>query len=393
MRQGWASAIIVAGLLVRLHGQDAPTRQDIEAVLLKRAGAMQANQTAEILKFFEAYTTSDYSHNGKPRDVLLSELRQYPARTFVIKATYQIEDLTVNGNTAQASVSCREYNPVMEQGITDPYKARSYRETSWTERIVWVKVPQQGWKMKTLDETSALNRDRVVPAPLTDAKPINLKTNSKDDLKYVWIAPGKFVMGCSGDYPDCPGDAKPAHEVTITKGFWLGQTEVTQAAYEKVIGKNPSFFRGRSLPVESTTWQDTQNYCTSAGGRLPTEAEWEYAARAGTTEPRYGDLNKIAWYRGNSALKTHEVGTLQPNPWGLYDMLGNVWEWTADRYDGDYYKSSPGINPLGPLSGNLPRVLRGGSWDNEVAYFGPSYRSKGGPAYRDGVFGFRCVLE
>ena len=161
------------------------------------------------------------------------------------------------------------------------------------------------------------------------------RENPKDGLRYVYIRPGEFQMGCASG---CSGD-DPQHRVRITKGFWIGQTEVTQAAYARVMkGAHPSHFKGDNLPVESVTWKMADDYCHAVDMRLPTEAEWEYAARAGDTNERYGDIDKIAVYNSESTAK---VGSKAPNAWGLYDMLGNAWEWTNDWYDKDYYKNSP----------------------------------------------------
>jgi formylglycine-generating enzyme required for sulfatase activity len=186
-------------------------------------------------------------------------------------------------------------------------------------------------------------------------------------------------MGCSPGSPelrfldardtDCKDNEKPAHEVTISNGFWMGQTEVTQQAYQRVMGKNPSSFKGEQLPVETVTWEKATEYCGKVGLRLPTETEWEYAARAGD---KSAALGSVAWYFRNSGGKTHVVQSKSANPWGLYDMLGNVEEWVADWYGA--YPDGGGIDPKGP-SGVRPkdmdrvlgeweyRVVRGGSWD------------------------------
>ncbi len=146
-----------------------------------------------------------------------------------------------------------------------------------------------------------------VPAANIDRgpQPGSTKLNAKDGQLYVWIPPGSFIMGCSPGDTECFDHEKPAHNVSITKGFWLGQTPVTQAAYQRVVGTNPSHFKGDNLPVEQVTWDEAKQYCEAVGGRLPTEAEWEYAARTGTAVARYGNLDAIAWYQGNRGSQTH----------------------------------------------------------------------------------------
>ena len=216
--------------------------------------------------------------------------------------------------------------------------------------------------------------------------------NPKDGLTYIWIKPGKFMMGCSPGDQQCFPSEKPPHEVEITRGFWMGQTDVTQAAYRKVTGQSPSDFKGGLRPVEQVTWTEASDYCQAVGLRLPTEAQWEYAARAGTTTSMYGELDQIAWYDKNSGLSTHDVKTKLPNAWGLYDMLGNVWEWVADWYDESYYNKSPARDPSGPTAGTQ-RVLRGGSWDVDPQVVRASYRSWVEPGYRVNNFGFRCAGE
>jgi formylglycine-generating enzyme required for sulfatase activity len=214
--------------------------------------------------------------------------------------------------------------------------------------------------------------------------------NPKDGLAYVWIQAGTFEMGCSPGDNECKADEIPAHQVTITNGFWMGQTPVTQQAYQRVAGSTPGrLSKGPQLPVETVNWNEAQNYCEAAGMRLPTEAEWEYAARAGGTTSRYGDIDHVAWYSANSGNKTHEVAQKQPNAWGLYDMLGNVWQWTADWY-ADQYSGNSETDPHGPPGGRYRR-LRGGSWNLDQRFIRFSSRNRREPEFRNSAFGFRCL--
>ena len=218
------------------------------------------------------------------------------------------------------------------------------------------------------------------------------KINPKDGLTYIWIPPGSFMMGCSPGDTECYADEKPSHRVEITKGFWIGETPVTQEAYERVTGSNPSHFKGLQRPVETVSWEDALKYCQTVGARLPTEAEWEYAARAGSTAARYGELDEIAWHTKNSNNQTHDVQGKKPNGWGLYDTLGNVWEWVADWYGESYYESSEARDPAGPKDGTQ-RVVRGGSWNDIPQIARASLRFRVEPVYRYFIIGFRCVGE
>jgi formylglycine-generating enzyme required for sulfatase activity len=209
---------------------------------------------------------------------------------------------------------------------------------------------------------------------------------------FVQIPSGKFEMGSNnGD-----ADEKPVHQVIITKWFEMGKYEVTQAQWEAVTGNNPSRFKGANLPVENVSWNDVQAFISSLNARsndgyiyrLPTEAEWEYACRAGTTGDYAGSLYEMAWYEDNSGGKTHPVGTKQPNAWGLYDMHGNVWEWCAD-WKGSY-ESGTATDPRGPSSGSA-RVSRGGGWFHPAAICRSAFRDSLSPGSRGGHLGFRLV--
>jgi len=232
-----------------------------------------------------------------------------------------------------------------------------------------------------------------LPPPPESVSPVlragATKRNEKDGLTYVWILPGTFQMGCSPGDGECDDNEKPAHQVTISRGFWMGQTEVTQEAWRRVMGTDPSHFKGPKLPVESITWDDARSYCQAAGMRLPTEAEWEYAARAGSSESRYGDIDAVAWYFGNSGNQTHEVGQKQPSRWGLRDMLGNLWEWVEDWY-AEQYPPGAATDPRGPSSGTQ-RGLRGGAWGVYSRGMRASCRVRTAPADRGSYIGVRCA--
>jgi formylglycine-generating enzyme required for sulfatase activity len=183
--------------------------------------------------------------------------------------------------------------------------------------------------------------------------------------------------------------------VTITRGFWMGQTEVTEAAYARYAKANGegTVDANANWPMVSVSWYDARSYCQWAGLHLPTEAEWEYAARAGTTGSRYGTLDDIAWYSRNIGGElVHRVREKRPNAWGLYDILGNVWQWVADWYGEKYYEQEVAIDPAGPSSGQS-RVLRGGSWNDIARNVRASVRDGGGPANRGNDVGFRCAGE
>jgi formylglycine-generating enzyme required for sulfatase activity len=207
-----------------------------------------------------------------------------------------------------------------------------------------------------------------------NASPADVEVNPKDGLTYVKIPAGRFEFGCSVGDKECYSDEKPPLIIPVAKPFWIGQTVVTQAAFQRVTGKNPSRWKGADLPVESVTWNEARNYCAAIGGRLPTEVEWEYAARGGTDGARYGPMEEIAWYHANGSNRTHAVKTKAPNAYGLYDMLGNVREWTAEWYKVD-----------------KARMTRGGSWLADPKTLRASYRYGDDPQLRSSRIGFRCI--
>jgi formylglycine-generating enzyme required for sulfatase activity len=217
-------------------------------------------------------------------------------------------------------------------------------------------------------------------------------------MEFVYIEPGVFKMG------DAAGrdDEKPVHEVAITKGFYLGKYEVTQAQYEVVTGRDPSRRKEPNRPVEQVTWNHAVGFCRLATDRtrrqfrLPTEAEWEYACRAGSAGKWcFGNdeasLGEYAWHAGDAGNQTHPVGQKRPNTWGLHDMHGNVWEWVADRYDANYYAKSPRSDPTGAVDGG-GRVVRGGSW-TRIAECRSATRHRNAVDYSYLNVGFRAVVS
>ena len=233
-----------------------------------------------------------------------------------------------------------------------------------------------------------------------------------------WAPPGSFWMGSPEGENGRFNDEGPAHLVTLTHGFWVADTPCTQSLWQAVMDSNPSRFQGSKdlaleRPVETVSWNDVQTFLDRVNNlipglqaTLPTEAQWEYACRAGSQSEVYppaplskhrrkkdkrqsqaSDLDAIAWHFVNSGQSTHPVTQKQPNTWGLYDMLGNVWEWCADgqrRYD-----DVPQIDPRGRVVGS--RCVRGSSWDGIARHVRCAYRDEGPPEDRGGDLGFRLV--
>ena len=216
------------------------------------------------------------------------------------------------------------------------------------------------------------------------------------------VEAGTFTMGATSEQVNPYGDEKPTHQVTLTNNYYIGQTEVTQALWKAVMGSNPSNFKGDNRPVEKVSWNDCQTFITKLNKRtgqnfrLPTEAEWEYAARGGKKSQGYqysgsNNLNEVAWYTDNSSSHTHDVATKRPNELGVYDMSGNVWEWCQDWYGS--YSSTSQTNPTGPTSGWSYRVFRGGRWYDGARNCRSSNRSGNSPGGTYGDVGLRLVLS
>lgn len=215
-------------------------------------------------------------------------------------------------------------------------------------------------------------------------------------MEFVWVPGGSFEMGCGSWTSDCADNEKPVHTVRLS-GFWLGKFEVTQGQWKRVMGSNPSYFKkGKNYPVEQVSWNDVKEFITklnaqgSAKFRLPTEAEWEYAARSGGRPEKYAggnDIDRVAWYTTNSGDSTHAVGTKAPNGLGLYDMSGNVVEWCEDAFGGLF---SSYQDPV-PTDDWSHRVGRGGSWSSGPRFVRSADRGGVSPGSRFFILGFRLA--
>ena len=241
----------------------------------------------------------------------------------------------------------------------------------------------------------------VAQTPVTKSDNITIPVKDGISIDMVRVGAGTFTMGATPEMENSEYNEKPTHQVTLTKDYYIGKYEVSQALWKAVMGKNPSYFKGDNLPVEEVSWDDCQefisklNRITDKKFRLPTEAEWEYAARGGKRSRGYqysgsSNLSNVAWCRDNSGSKTHAVGTKQGNELGIYDMSGNVFEWCQDWFSS--YSSSSQVNPTGANSGSY-RVSRGGCWFNTAGDCRSSFRGNCASDYRCDLLGLRLVLS
>ncbi len=225
----------------------------------------------------------------------------------------------------------------------------------------------------------------------TITKTVEEYLHEKTGLEFVLIPGGTFLMGSENGYPN----EKPVHQVTLSP-YLISKTEVTQEAWYKIMGNNPSYFKkGNNYPVERISWDMAMEFCQKSGLQLPTEAQWEFAARAGSDgDYCYGNgieqLEEYAWYNINSS-ETHPVAQKNPNAFGLYDMSGNIWEWCADWYQESYSNDSV-TDPTGPAQGQH-RVDRGGGWFRDASALRSAYRGKRDPSGADKIIGFRVVAK
>ena len=262
-------------------------------------------------------------------------------------------------------------------------------------------VPKQVKLTEGTKEEITLIEESYKNQPSLSASTVTIPVKDGVSIEMIKVEAGTFMMGATPEMEIPDDDEKPVHQVTLTNDYYIGKYEVTQALWQTVMESNPSSFKGNNLPVEQVSWNDCQefigklNSITGRKFRLPTEAEWEYAARGGKKSRGYqysgsSNISDVAWYNGNSGSKTHLVGTKQANELGLYDMCGNVLEWCQNWY-GSYVSSSQ-TNPTGAVSGSY-RVIRGGSWYSSARFCRSSCRDSGTPGIRNSRLGLRLVLS
>ncbi|WOZ80515.1 SUMF1/EgtB/PvdO family nonheme iron enzyme [Segatella hominis] len=265
-------------------------------------------------------------------------------------------------------------------------------------------VNQQQSENQQLSNTyvaSSSNNSSGSPSVASGSNAISIPVKDGISIEMVKVEAGTFMMGATSEMKDPYDDEKPVHQVTLTNDYYMGKYEVPQALWEAVMGSNPSEYKGDNLPVEMVSWNDCQEFISKLNSltgrkfRLPTEAEWEYAARGGKKSRGYqysgnSNISDVAWYDGNSGSKPHPVGTKQANELGIYDMSGNVYEWCSDWYGS--YSSSSQTNPTGADSGSS-RVYRGGSWRNGAWLCRLSCRYFNTQFYRGNALGLRLALS
>ena len=361
------------------------------------------NQQAEVL-FWESIK------NETDPAFFISYLEQYPrgiyaglaklkAKSYKSKTRFNQAHLTVKSTPKGTRVRILNIVPKYHDGIK--LKQGRYQievsKPGYQRYLKWISLAREDivHSVALIENETKVNSVIEKPAQISQSN--SVAKDSYTGIEFVTINPGCFQMGSDhGDY-----DEKPVHRVCITQSYELGKYEVTQAQWKKVMGHNPSRFKGDHNPVEQVSWNDVQDFIrklnrqTGGNYRLPTEAEWEYACRSGGQEQEYcgsDSINGIAWYDGNSGNTAHPVGQKRANGLGLYDMSGNVWEWVQDWYESDYYdnNNSSTNNPTGSSSGSS-RVSRGGSWRYNARYSRSTRRFDDSPDFSLNVLGFRLA--
>jgi len=397
----------VAKALDYAHSQSPPViHRDLKSsnVMIDKNGSVKVLDFSIAREIHDSYTTitGKGDTSGTLPYMSPEQVRgQRPAPSMDIYSLGIICYECLNGKvpfyTGELTYQIIHEKPAFIEGVPD-YTNDTIRKILAKDSGERPKTAEELVKLLTQTKPEPIAASRII----SGSKAGDVITNSIG-MKLSFIPAGEFMMGSPSSESQRESDESPQHRVKISKGFYMGIYEVTQAQYKAVMDGNPSYFKGDNLPVEEVSWNDATEFCKKLSRkegktyRLPTEAEWEYACRAGSqTRFCFGDsdsgLDEYAWcgYK-KSGKQTHLVGQKKPNAFGLYDMHGNVWEWCQDWYDENYYSNSPGVDPEGPNTGTA-RVLRGGSWYGYPRRCRSAVRSRNGPGYRYVDLGFRVVV-
>ncbi len=359
----------------RLNYQPVADLQSLESALKELKGAKRG-KAARLVKELRAM----YPKAGTQTE-LIQELNKHQARSASEKRKALLVAVIALGLAAGLGKMVID-NEQEQQRIAAEAKAKAEVERLAFERIA---------------TEAQVRLSKEVQSGAVGGK-LEIPLSSSVNAQLCFIPSGSFTMG-SPSSEDSRSSDEGQVEVTLSQPFWLAKTEVTQAQWEAVMGSNPSQFKGANLPVENVSWDDAQSFVAKLNDKqilpqgwkfaLPTEAQWEYACRAGEKGPYSGgSLDEVGWYDGNSGSKTNEVSQKKPNAWGLHDMHGNVYEWCADWYSDTL---NGGVDPTGLSSGD-DRVFRGGSWYLNASYCRAAYRRGGSPGHRGNRLGFRPAL-
>jgi len=361
-------------------------RSDLDRLAATRlAAAKQAGNTDQMLQLTEAFP--------QQLELRLELAAAFAAKRDAANTVRQLVQANKLGLKANVVMKRPEFFALLESEGSGGEFTRFLEDAFGGEIVTGLREEGQGAVRAARAE--AEQKERAARSPV--GKNYRVAPLALD---LIWIAPGTFQMGST----DGNDDERPVTRVTLSRGFWLGKTEVTQAQWQEVMGNNPSTFQGATRPVEHVSWDEAMQFCERlsererAAGRLPegygytlpTEAQWEYACRAGTTGRYAGDLDAMGWYSANSGSQTQPVARKQANAWGLHDMHGNVWEWCLDRH-GNYPGGSV-TDPSGASSGS-GRVFRGGCFFDSAVLCRSAGRLWNVPGGRFRFLGFRLALS
>ena len=361
-------------------------------VWLVAGGQRRVGESSEEYLWVQAYQPPE---KGMPQPVLISNadnvLFANEMHALIAPLVGKKPALRENNQARPSSAVVQWAAKIKEQALKLAAEAKAKAEAVQKER------ERMAAEAMAKAEAKRIEFIKKIQATTAGAQ-VNVLLIDALSQSFALVPSGSFTMGSTSNEEGHSIDENQV-EVTLSQSFWLATTEVTQAQWEAVMGSNPSQFKGPNLPVENVSWEDAQAFISKLNDKhilpqgwkfaLPTEAQWEYACRAGEKGPySTGSLDEVGWYDGNSGSQTHETAKKKPNAWGLYDMHGNVDEWCADWYE-DTLKG--GIDPVGPSS-SAYRVRRGGSWCGNASYCRAAYRGRDYPGDRDYDLGFRPAL-